>query len=159
MQTEETKKADWNGPMGIVYSVSLSSVFGWIYLLALTSVVTDIPYLLDTGNDAGGYAIAQALYATFHRRYSTGAGGIACLVIIAVAVFLCGIACVTTNSRMGYAFSKDGAMPFSRVWYRLNSHEVPINVVWLSVTVAFIMSLTVCQVFSINFDQISFEKN
>jgi len=58
MQTEETKKADWNGPMGIVYSVSLSSVFGWIYLLALTSVVTDIPYLLDTGNDAGGYAIA-----------------------------------------------------------------------------------------------------
>ena len=60
---------------------------------------------------------------------------------------------------MGYAFSRDGAMPFSRVWYRLNSHEVPINVVWLSVTVAFIMSLTVCQVFSINFDQISFEKN
>ena len=44
--------------MGIIYSVSLSSVFRWIYLLALTSVVTDIPYLLDTGNDAGGYAIA-----------------------------------------------------------------------------------------------------
>jgi len=117
MQTEETKKADWNGPMGIVYSVSLSSVFGWIYLLALTSVVTDIPYLLDTGNDVGGYAIAQALYATFHRRYGTGAGGIACLVIIAVAVFLCGTACVTSNSRMGYAFSRDGAMPFSHVLY------------------------------------------
>jgi amino acid transporter len=144
MQTEETKKADWNGPMGIVYSVALSSLFGWIYLLALTSVVTDIPYLLDTGNDAGGYAIAQALYATFHRRYGTGAGGIACLVIIAVAVFLCGTACVTSNSRMGYAFSRDGAMPFSHVWYRVNKQEVPFNVVWLSVSVAFVMALTVC---------------
>nr|ACL53774.1 unknown [Zea mays] len=142
--TEETKKADWSGPMGIVYSVALSSVFGWVYLLALTSVVTDIPYLLDTGNDAGGYAIAQALYDTFRRRYGTGAGGIACLVIIAVAVFLCGTACVTSNSRMGYAFSRDGAMPFSHLWYRVNKQEVPFNVVWLSVSVAFVMALTVC---------------
>jgi len=140
--TEETKKADWSGPMGIVYSVALSSVFGWVYLLALTSVVTDIPYLLDTGNDAGGYAIAQALYDTFRRRYGTGAGGIACLVIIAVAVFLCGTACVTSNSRMGYAFSRDGAMPFSHLWYRVNKQEVPFNVVWLSVSVAFVMALT-----------------
>lgn len=44
---------------------------------------------------------------------------------------------------MGYAFSRDGAMPFSRVWYCLNKQEVPINVVWLSVSIAFIMSLTV----------------
>lgn len=140
--TEETKKADWSGPMGIVYSVALSSVFGWVYLLALTSVVTDIPYLLDTSNGAGGYAIAQALYDTFRRRYGTGAGGIACLVIIAVAVFLCGTACVTSNSRMGYAFSRDGAMPFSHLWYRVNKQEVPFNVVWLSVSVAFVMALT-----------------
>ncbi|KAG2603268.1 amino-acid permease BAT1 homolog isoform X1 [Panicum virgatum] len=140
--TEETKKADWSGPMGIVSSVALSSIFGWIYLLALTSVVTDIPYLLDASNDAGGYAIAQALYTTFHRRYGTGAGGIACLGVVAVAIFLCGTASVTSNSRMGYAFSRDGAMPFSRVWHRVNKQEVPLNVVWLSVAAAFVMALT-----------------
>ncbi|KAF8781225.1 hypothetical protein HU200_000695 [Digitaria exilis] len=140
--TEETKNADWSGPMGIVSSVALSGIFRWIFLLALTSVVTDIPYLLDTSNDAGGYAIAQALYDTFHRRYGSGAGGIACLTVIAVAVFLCGTACVTSNSRMGYAFSRDGAMPFSNVWHRVNKHEVPLNVVWLSVAVAFVMALT-----------------
>jgi amino acid transporter len=143
VQTEETKNAEWSGPMGIVSSVALSSIFGWIYLLTLTSVVTDIPYLLDTSNDAGGYAIAQALYTTFHRRYGSGVGGIACLGIIAVAVFLCGTACVTSNSRMGYAFSRDGAMPLSRVWHRVNKQEVPLNVVWLSVSVAFVMALTV----------------
>ncbi|CAL5006804.1 unnamed protein product [Urochloa decumbens] len=140
--SEETKNADWSGPIGIVSSVALASMFGWIYLVALTSLMTDIPYLLSPSNDAGGYAVAQALYTNFHRRYGTGAGALACLGVIAFAVFLCGIACVTTNSRMGYAFSRDGAMPFSRTWYRLNNQEVPINVVWLSVAIAFIMSLT-----------------
>jgi hypothetical protein len=34
-------------------------------------------------------------------------------------------------------------MPLSRVWYRVNKHEVPLNVVWLAVAVAFFMALTV----------------
>ncbi|TVU34714.1 hypothetical protein EJB05_16561 [Eragrostis curvula] len=139
--TEETKNADWNGPMGIITSVSLASMFGWIYLVALTSVVTDIPYLLDPGNDAGGYAIAQALYTTFHRRYGSGIGGLICLGVVAVAIFICGSANVTSDSRMGYAFSRDGAMPFSHFWHRLNKHEVPFNVVWLSVFLAFVIAL------------------
>uniref|UniRef100_A0A0D9YJX8 Amino acid permease n=1 Tax=Oryza glumipatula TaxID=40148 RepID=A0A0D9YJX8_9ORYZ len=139
---EETKNADRSGPIGIITSVLFATVFGWIYLLALTSVVTDIPYLLSPSNDAGGYAIAQALYTAFHRRYGSGVGGIVCLGAVAVAVFLCGIACVTSNSRMAYAFSRDGAMPLSRVWYRVNKHEVPLNVVWLGVAVAFVMALT-----------------
>ncbi|EES04202.1 hypothetical protein BDA96_03G454600 [Sorghum bicolor] len=140
--TEETKNADWSGPMGIVTSVALSSVLGWIYLVALASLMTDIPYLLDPGNDAGGYAVAQALYDAFHRRFGSGVGGIVCLGIVAVTTFLCGSACVTSNSRMGYAFSRDGAVPFSHVWYKVNKQEVPLNVVWLSVSVAFAMALT-----------------
>ncbi|KAL6613818.1 hypothetical protein ACP70R_036088 [Stipagrostis hirtigluma subsp. patula] len=140
--TEETKNADWSGAMGIINSVALSSVFGWIYLAALSSLMTDIPYLLSPDNDAGGYAVAQSLYNAFHRRYGSGIGGLVCLGIIAIATFLCGSACITSNSRMGYAFSRDGAMPFSRVWYRVNKQEVPINVVWLSVAVAFVMALT-----------------
>ncbi|XP_047055351.1 amino-acid permease BAT1 homolog [Lolium rigidum] len=140
--TEETKNADKSGPIGLIAAVALSSIFGWIYLVALTSIVTDIPYLLSTDNDAGGYAIAQALYSTFHSRYGSGIGGLVCLGIVAVAIFLCGVACITSNSRMGYAFSRDGAMPYSHVWYRVSKHEVPLNVVWLSVFVAFAMALT-----------------
>ncbi|KAL6853903.1 hypothetical protein ACP4OV_019932 [Aristida adscensionis] len=135
--SEETKNADWSGPMGIVTSVALSSVIGWVYLVSLTSVsvVTDIPSLLDPSNDAGGNAIAQALYTTFHARFGSGVGAILCLGAMAVAIFFCGTASVTSNSR-------DGAMPFSRVWYRVNKQEVPFNVVWLSVSVAFVMALT-----------------
>ncbi|PVH37520.1 hypothetical protein PAHAL_5G022600 [Panicum hallii] len=140
--SEETKNAAWSGPMGIVVSVALSSVFGWVYLVSLTSIVTNIPILLDPSNDAGGNAIAQALHAAFRTRFGSGAGGIVCLAAMAVAIFLCGTASVTSNSRMGYAFSRDGAMPFSRFWYRVNKQEVPFNVVWLSVSVAFVMALT-----------------
>lgn len=140
--TEETKNADRSGPTGIISSVALASIFGWIYLVALTSVVTDdIPHLLNPDNDAGGYAIAQALYAAFHRRYDSGVGGLLCLGVVAVAIFVCGAANVTSDSRMGYAFSRDGAMPFSRFWHRLNRHEVPFNVVWLSVALAFVIAL------------------
>ena len=34
-------------------------------------------------------------------------------------------------------------MPFSKVWQRVSKNEVPLNVVWLSAVVAFIMALTV----------------
>ncbi|CAM0885252.1 unnamed protein product [Alopecurus aequalis] len=140
--TEETKNAERSGPVGIITAVALSSIFGWIYLVALTSVVIDIPYLLSPDNDAGGNAIAQALYTTFRSRYGRGVGAIFSLGIVAVAMFLCGLASITSNSRMGYAFSRDGAMPFSRVWHQVSRHEVPLNMVWLSVTVAFVMALT-----------------
>jgi amino acid transporter len=44
---------------------------------------------------------------------------------------------------MAYAFSRDGAMPFSSVWHKVNKQEVPINAVWLSVSVALCMALPV----------------
>lgn len=46
--------------------------------------------------------------------------------------------------RMVYAFSRDGAMPFSSLWHKVNDHEVPIYAVWLSAFISFCMALTVC---------------
>jgi amino acid transporter len=45
--------------------------------------------------------------------------------------------------RMAYAFSRDGAMPLSSLWHKVNNQEVPINAVWLSVVISFCMALTV----------------
>ena len=45
--------------------------------------------------------------------------------------------------RMVYAFSRDGAMPLSNVWHKVNRREVPLNAVWFSAFVAFCMALTV----------------
>uniref|UniRef100_A0A2P2KQG7 Amino-acid permease BAT1 homolog n=1 Tax=Rhizophora mucronata TaxID=61149 RepID=A0A2P2KQG7_RHIMU len=141
--TEETKHADKNGPRGIISAVGISAIFGWLYILGVTFAVTNIPYLLDEDNDASGYAIAEVFYSVFKNRYGSGVGGILCLGLAAVAVFFCGMSSITSNSRMVYAFSRDGAMPLSSVWHRVNRQEVPINAVWLSASISFCMALTV----------------
>lgn len=98
-QTEETKSADINGPKGIISAIGISILVGWGYLLGITFAVTDIPSLLNTDNDAGGYAIAEVFYLAFKRRYGSGAGGIICLGVVAVAIFFCGMSSITSNSR------------------------------------------------------------
>ncbi|KAG8077228.1 hypothetical protein GUJ93_ZPchr0007g6380 [Zizania palustris] len=139
--TEETKNADRNGPIGIISAIGISIIVGWGYILGITFAVKDIPYLLSRENDAGGYAIAEVFYLAFKNRYGNGVGGIICLGIIAVAIYFCGMSSVTSNSRMAYAFSRDGAMPLSSVWHQVNKHEVPINAVWLSAFISLCMAL------------------
>ncbi|KAL9246248.1 hypothetical protein vseg_019808 [Gypsophila vaccaria] len=140
--TEETKEADKNGPKGILSAIGISIIVGWAYILGITFAVTDIPYLLSTENDTGGYAIAEVFYLAFKSRYGTGIGGIFCLGIVAVAIFFCGMSSVTSNSRMAYAFSRDGAMPCSSFWHKVNKQEIPINAVWMSAFISFCMALT-----------------
>uniref|UniRef100_A0A0D9XGT0 Amino acid permease/ SLC12A domain-containing protein n=1 Tax=Leersia perrieri TaxID=77586 RepID=A0A0D9XGT0_9ORYZ len=142
--TEETKNADRSGPLGIISAIGISIVVGWGYILGITFAVAgkdNIPYLLSPENDAGGYAIAEVLYLAFKGRYGNGAGGIICLGIVAVAIYFCGMSSVTSNSRMTYAFSRDGAMPLSSVWHKVNKQQVPINAVWLSAFISLCMAL------------------
>ncbi|KAF6145871.1 hypothetical protein GIB67_028866 [Kingdonia uniflora] len=140
--SEETKNADTNGPKGIISAIGISILVGWGYLIGITFAVTNIPVLLSADNNSGGYAIAEVFYVAFKSRYGNGVGGIICLGVVAVAIFFCGMGSVTSNSRMVYAFSRDGAMPFSSTWHKVNKQEVPINAVWLSVVISFCMALT-----------------
>jgi amino acid transporter len=50
--------------------------------------------------------------------------------------------------RMTYAFSRDGAMPLSSVWHKVNKNEVPINAVWLSAFISLCMALPVNDYFA-----------
>ena len=60
--------------------------------------------------------------------------GIWLLFICVVAQFFCGMASVTANSRMAYAFSRDGALPGSQIWRKVNATTgTPTNSVWLCV--------------------------
>jgi amino acid transporter len=58
--------------------------------------------------------------------------------------FFCGLASVTSNSRMLYAFSRDGAVPGHRLWHRINPRtQTPVNAVWLCVVCSFLLGLPV----------------
>jgi amino acid transporter len=55
----------------------------------------------------------------------TPAAAKAIVLIATVGQLFCGMACVTSGSRMCYAFSRDRAIPGHRLWTRLNHHRVP----------------------------------
>jgi len=63
------------------------------------------------------------------------------LVVIGAQLF-CGMSSVTANSRMIYAFSRDGALPFSSFWHKVNPRtRTPTNGVWLAAVGALILGL------------------
>lgn len=52
-------------------------------------------------------------------------------IIPLVCQFCCTVSSITSNSRMLYAFSRDGAVPFSNLWHKISPHfQIPINAVW-----------------------------
>ena len=53
------------------------------------------------------------------------------LIISTVGQVFCGMACLTSASRMCYAFSRDGAIPGWRIWSRVNERRIPFNAVHL----------------------------
>ena len=49
---------------------------------------------------------------------------------------------ITANSRMVYAFSRDGAVPFSDFWHHVSkSARVPVRTAWFGAVGAFILAL------------------
>ena len=63
------------------------------------------------------------------------------MVIATIGQLFCGMACVTSCSRMMYAFSRDRAVPGWQLWTRLNHHRVPAYAVIASCVAALVMTL------------------
>lgn len=130
---EETKNAAVNAPKGIVNSVLVSLVAGWFLLLAITFSIGDYDKELGT---AMGLPPAQIFIdATGHTL------GLFLLFISAVAQYFCGMACVTSSSRMSFAFSRDDALPGSKLWAQVNPRTgTPTNSIWLVTGLAILLT-------------------
>ncbi|HEY3470407.1 MAG TPA: amino acid permease [Amycolatopsis sp.] len=132
--TEETKSAAKAGPRGIVMSIVVSLVAGWILLIGLTFAIQDYDGAVGS---ATGVPPAQIFID------ATGAvtGKFLLLICIGAQLF-CGMASVTANSRMIYAFARDGAIPGSNFWHRINKRtQTPTNAVWLAAGGALVLAL------------------
>ena len=130
---EETHGAAINAPKGIVNSVIVSLFAGWVLLLAITAAIQNYDAELATPT---GLPPAQIFIdAAGHKM------GLFLIFICAVAQFFCGMASVTANSRMTYAFSRDGALPGSELWSRVNPRTgTPTNSIWLCTVCSLILA-------------------
>ncbi|GAB6858425.1 amino acid permease [Microbacterium xylanilyticum] len=137
---EETKNASIAAPKGIVMSVVISIIGGWILLYSITAAIQDSS---DKGIDkllgsATGLPPAQIFLDALNNP--TMAKFL--LFIVCGAQFFCGMASVTANSRMSYAFSRDNAIPGSRVWAKVNPRTgTPTNSIWLCVALSIVLTV------------------
>ncbi len=132
--TEETHDASTKGPRGIVMSIVVSLFAGWILLLGLTFAIQH--YSAEVASSTG-----EPPVQIFIDALGPTTAKLLLLVVIGAQLF-CGMSSVTANSRMIYAFSRDGALPGSQIWHRVNKRtRTPTNAIWLAVVGALILGL------------------
>jgi amino acid transporter len=129
--SEETHSAADSAAKGIWRSIFYSAIGGWILLLAFLFAVQNVGDVTEGG---GGVALI------FSQALSSNRAGTV-LLIATVGQFFCSVACMTSCTRMMFAFSRDGAVPGARHWSKLNKAKVPFNGVILTAVIAVLITL------------------
>jgi len=128
--SEETKGAAVAAPKAIVRSIYISAIAALVLNVAMVQAIPANAYdeIAAKGILAGPEVFLLAI---------TGTLGKLLVIISTVGQFFCGMASVTANSRMIFAFSRDGGLPGSRLWARINPRtRTPTNSIWLGVGLA-----------------------
>lgn len=123
--SEETNGAANAAAKGIWRSIFYSAIGGWVLLLLFLFAVQD-PIAVSAGGGGVQVILDQALTPQM-------SGSV--LLIATIGQLFCTTACLTSASRMLFAFSRDGAVPGAKLWSRVNKAKTPLYAV-IAVTVA-----------------------
>lgn len=131
---EETRDARVRAPWGIYLSVAVSGFFGYLMLTVVTLAIRDV-----------GAAAAATNPFIFIIESALGEGfGRAVLWIVTLAMWFCGLSCVTSTSRMIFAFARDRGMPGSGALSRVSRQfRTPVAAVWCAAALAFLLPVLI----------------
>jgi len=125
---EETEDPRRHAPWGIVLSVAVSGVVGYLLLISLTLAIHTIPGVL-AAKDAEGNAI-PAVIAILGSALGAKAGN-AMAALASMAMWFCGLSCITSASRALYSLARDEGTPMSRLLRAVNpKHGTPAPAIW-----------------------------
>lgn len=127
---EEASNASKAVPFGIIASIGVGWILGFVMVIVLVAVMPhDIKPLLETVYQQ---PFAQLVYDTLGKRWTIGI-----MTVIFVLQWTMGLSSVVSVSRQAWAFSRDGAMPFSDFFKVVNDkYSNPIRCVWGSALLA-----------------------
>ncbi|MGX1668586.1 amino acid permease [Streptomyces sp. NPDC055400] len=132
--SEETVHAQVSAARGIVHSIFWSWLVGFVLLAGMLFAIQDYA---GTVGSATGVPPAQIFLDALGPTAAK-----ALLLVVIVAQLFCANAGLASTSRMVFAFSRDGALPFSTTWRRLSRRtKTPVPAVWLAVAVPFVLAL------------------
>jgi amino acid transporter len=129
--SEETQDAQRAVPRGIVTSVLYSGIGGWIMLCAF---VIAIPNMDDAAKQ--GYNV---FFDTMGKIIPSGLR-YALYIGIFISQFLCGLATVTSVSRMIFAFARDGGFPSFLRGIHAN-FRTPVAAIWTGAFISILFTL------------------
>ena len=115
--SEETHAASRSAAVGLLSSVVVSVIAGFILLVAITFAIPD-----QKAVQAQFTYITTYIWETSMSRHWAET----LLFIVVAAQFYCLTACVTSGSRMLFAFSRDRAVPGHQAWRKISRHRVPV---------------------------------
>jgi amino acid transporter len=117
----------------MLLSIFATFVIGLIFLLSVTFSIQDYDRVISSSS----IPIAQVFLDALGKL-----GAVLCLCILVGGVFFCGCSVSTSTSRLIYALSRDGALPFSKTLYKLHpKSKTPVAAVWAIAVAAGIMGL------------------
>lgn len=120
--SEETRNAARSVPRAMVSAVIWSALIGWLFLIAIVIAIPDMNKAAAQGWNVFFWMMDQVIPAPIK---------IALYIIILAAQFLCGLATVTSVSRMIFAFSRDGGLPGSSFLKRVSpKFRTPVAAIW-----------------------------
>lgn len=127
--TEEMKDARKDAPKAIIWAVWIGAITGFMFLIAVCFCIGDI-------NEAATSSTGVPIFQIFLS--STGSFAAAMTLSVQISIislislaFLC-----AQSSRLAFAFARDGGLPFSAFFSKVNpKSQVPVNAICLVVTV------------------------
>ena len=120
--SEETLKAARSVPRAMVMSVVWSAIFGYLFLCAFVLMIPNMDEAAKQG--------WNVFFWGFDQRVSPVIKEIVYLVVF-VAQLLCGLATVTSASRMIFAFARDGGLPGSKALSKVSpKYRTPVAAIW-----------------------------
>src|SRR5271170_4509102 len=110
--SEECSNANIASPRAIIMTSSLGGILGWFIMLVIGYTVVDVPSVIgsDLGQPMGSYLL-QVLGQK---------GGLGIFSLVIISCFFMGQGCMVASSRVIYAYSRDGALPGSRIWEKVH---------------------------------------
>lgn len=139
--SDETQSASKNVPKAMMLAVGLSTLFGTLFLFAVTWSIHNLPAVEKSAAPLP-YIIETNLGGVVGKLF---------LIVVCISIFACGLVSLTNSSRTIYAMSRDNAFFLSHLFKKVNPKtSTPIFaciLVW-AVGVAF-MSITTPDVLAV----------
>ncbi|KAK7716926.1 GABA-specific high-affinity permease [Diaporthe eres] len=134
--SEEASNAAKAVPLGILSSIGMCWGLGFVIVIVLAACID--PNIENVLGSSFGQPMAQIYYDALGKQ-----GAMGFIAFLFIVQYLMGYSITIAASRQMWAFSRDGALPFSSFFRRISKTfgYIPLRAVWGAVFVAIILGL------------------